>query len=150
MAQTLTRLLTHIVFSTKDRRPWIRTEIESELYRYTRGTLSNLHSPCIEVNGTEDHLHFLTSQDKNISVSQLLCEVKKSSSKWIKTRGRELRDFQWQDGYAAFSVNESHLERVRRYLARQKQHHRRMSFQEELLQLLTKHRVQYDQRYLWD
>jgi len=150
MAQTLTRLLTHIVFSTKDRRPWIRTEIESELYRYIRGTLSNLHSPCIEVNGTEDHLHFLTSQDKNIAVSQLLCEVKKSSSKWIKTKGRELRDFQWQDGYAAFSVSESHLERVRRYIARQKQHHKRMSFQDELLQLLNKHRVQYDERYLWD
>ncbi|HEY3128311.1 MAG TPA: transposase, partial [Acidobacteriota bacterium] len=69
---------------------------------------------------------------------------------WIKTKGRGLRDFQWQDGYAAFSVSESHLERVRRYIACQKQHHKRMSFQDELLQLLNKHRVQYDERYLWD
>jgi hypothetical protein len=87
---------------------------------------------------------------KNIAVSQLLCEVKKSSLKWIKTKGWEWRDFQWQDGYAAFSVSESHLERVRRNIAGQKQHHRRMSFQQELLQLLNKHRVQYDERYLWD
>ena len=106
--------------------------------------------PALKVNGSEDHLHFLTSLDKNIAVSQLLCEVKKSSSKWIKTKGREWRDFQWQDGYAAFSVSESHLERVRRYIARQKQHHKRMSFRDELLQLLKKHRVQYDERYLWD
>ncbi|HET7100036.1 MAG TPA: IS200/IS605 family transposase [Terriglobia bacterium] len=149
MAQTLVSLLVHVVFSTKERRPLITSEVEDELYRYVAGTLQNFASPCLAVGGTENHVHLLISQSKNIALSRLMEELKKSSSKWIKTKGTKLRRFGWQDGYGAFSIGESQVGIVKRYIARQKERHRKQTFEQELMALLQKYQIGYDERYLW-
>jgi putative transposase len=149
MAQTLVRTLVHLIFSTKDRCDLIRPEVETELHRYLAGIASNLDSPCLAVNGTSDHVHMLLAQSKNLALAQLVLDVKKGSSKWIKTKGVAFRNFHWQDGYAAFSVSPSKALEVQRYIAQQKEHHRRRSFQEELILFLRRHGVQYDERYIW-
>ena len=149
MAQTLVRVLVHLIFSTKDRADVIRPDVESELHAYLAGIANNLHSPCFAVNGTSDHVHMLVSQSKNLALAELVAEVKKGSSKWIKTKGAAFRRFHWQDGYAAFFVSQSNVAAVEAYIARQKEHHRRRSFQEELIQFLRKHGVEYDEHYIW-
>jgi putative transposase len=149
MAQTLVRVLVHLIFSTKDRANVILPDVESELHTYLAGIANKLDSPCLAVNGTRDHVHMLVSQSKNLALAKLLEEVKKGSSKWIKTKGAAFRTFHWQDGYAAFSVSQSKVTAVEAYIAGQKEHHRRKSFQEELIQFLRKHGVEYDERYIW-
>jgi len=149
MAQTLTSLLVHIIFSTKDRVKLIHNEDEEELYKYMCGILRNHDSPCLAINGTEDHVHLLISQSKNIALADLLEDLKKDSSKWIKTMGRDYRDFYWQGGYAAFSIGESGVEPLKRYIANQKEHHKKRTFQDELRALLKKYKVEYDERYIW-
>jgi putative transposase len=149
MSQTLTRLLVHIVFSTKGRVPTIPREAESDLYAYLGGIGRNLESPLIAAGGTEDHLHLLVSQSKNISLADLVMNLKKDSSKWLKRNGAG-REFDWQDGYGGFTIGESGVEALRRYFARQKEHHRKQSFKEEYLALLAKYKVKYDPRYIWD
>jgi len=149
MAQTLVRILVHLIFSTKDRANLIRPDVESELHTYLDGIANNLDSPCLAINGTSDHVHMLVSQTKNQALAKLVEEVKKGSSKWIKTKGAAFRTFHWQDGYTAFSVSQSKVAAVEAYIAGQKQHHRRRSFQEELIQFLRMHGVEYDERYIW-
>ena len=149
MAQTLVRMLVHLIFSTKDRANLIRPDVERELHAYLAGIANNLDSPCLAVNGTADHIHMLVSQSKNLALAKLVEEVKKVSSKWIKTKGTALRGFHWQDGYAAFSVSQSKAAVVEGYIAGQKEHHCKRSFQEELVQFLRKHGVEYDERYIW-
>jgi REP element-mobilizing transposase RayT len=149
MAQTLVCLRVHVVFSTKDRRPMITPEVEPELYAYLAGTIKNLDSRCLAAGGTSNHLHLLVSQSKNIALSRLMEEIKKSSSKWIKTKGTALRSFGWQDGYGAFTIGQSQVEALQRYIAGQKQRHKKQTFEEELVALLNKYGVQYDERYLW-
>jgi putative transposase len=149
MAQTLVRVLVHLIFSTKDRAPVIRPDIESELHAYLAGIANNLDSPCLAVNGTHDHVHMLLAQSKKLALAKLLEEVKKGSSKWIKTKGAAFQRFYWQDGYAAFSVSQSRVAAVEAYIAGQKEHHRKRTFQEELIQFLRKHGVEYDERYIW-
>ena len=102
------------------------------------------------INSVEDHVHILFSISKNIGISQIVKEVKTGSSKWIKTKGEAFRQFHWQSGYGAFSVTESHIDAVKKYIANQEEHHRKMTFQEEFVQLLKKHHIEYDERYLWD
>lgn len=150
MAQTLTSLMVHLVFSTKHRARLITPEIEPELYAYLGGIARN-HGACLMAAGGDgDHVHLLVSQSKNVALSVLLNELKKSSSKWIKTQGREFANFYWQEGYGAFSVGASQVPAVRAYLARQKEHHRKRTFQEELIEFLQKYGVEYDERYMWD
>ena len=149
MAQTLVRVLVHVIFSTKDRANLIRPDIESELHRYLARIANNLDSPCFAVNGTTDHVHMLLSRSKNVALADLVAEVKKGSSKWIKTNGAAFRSFHWQDGYAAFSVSPSKAAAVERYIAQQKEHHRKRSFQGELILFLRRHGVEYDERYIW-
>jgi REP element-mobilizing transposase RayT len=149
MAQTLVRILVHLIFSTKDRANLIRPDVESELHAYLAGIANNLDSRCLAVNGTADRVHMLVSQSKNLALAKLVEEVKKGSSKWIKTKGVAFRSFHWQDGYAAFSVSQSKAAAVEGYIARQKEHHRRRSFQEELILFLQRHGVKYDERYIW-
>jgi REP element-mobilizing transposase RayT len=150
MAQTLTSLLIHIVFSTKNRQHLLYPEIEANLFAYRGGILNNHNSRMLTAGGTTDHVHLLASQSKNIAVSDLLMHVKKDSSSWLKTQDRSLRNFHWQDGYAAFSVGSSEIVRVKRYIANQKEHHRKMTFQEELIQFLNEYGIEYDERYLWN
>jgi len=149
MAQTLVCLRVHVVFSTKDRRPTITPETEPELYAYMAGTAKNLESRCLAIGGTSNHVHLLISQSKNIALSRLMEEIKKSSSKWIKTKGAALRSFGWQDGYGAFTIGQSQVEALERYIAGQKERHKRQTFEKELVALLNKYQVEYDERYIW-
>jgi putative transposase len=149
MAQTLVSLLTHAVFSTKNREPFITSEIEPELFAYIGGILKNNGSRLLTAGGTSDHVHLLVSQSKNLALSSLMKDVKKDSSSWIKTKGSQFRNFHWQDGYGAFSVGAKEVGSVKRYIARQKEHHRKRSFQEEFIELLNEYGIEYDKRYLW-
>ena len=150
MAQTLVSLLVHLVFSTKDRVPLITPDVEPELFAYIGGILKNNESRLLAAGGTSDHVHLVVSQSKNLALSQLLKDVKKSSSSWIKTKGTSFRNFHWQDGYGAFSMGASEVPALKRYIATQKEHHRRRTFKEELLQLLEEYGIEYDERYLWN
>ncbi len=150
MAQTLVSLIVHVVFSTKNREPLITPEIEPELFAYIGGILKNKESRLLDAGGTPDHVHFLISQSKNIGLSSLMKDIKKDSSAWIKTKGSEFRNFHWQDGYGGFSVGKSDIPSLNKYLARQKEHHRKRSFQQELIQFLKEYGIEYDERYLWN
>jgi|ERR1043165_5615561 REP element-mobilizing transposase RayT len=149
MAQTLTSLLVHVIFSTKNREPFMSPEIEPELFAYIGGILKNHESSLLDAGGTADHVHLLISLSKNISLSALMKDVKKDSSSWIKTKGNRFRNFHWQDGYGAFSVGQSEVVRVKQYIDNQKEHHRKRSFREELIALLEEYGLEYDERYLW-
>jgi len=150
MAQTLVSLMAHVVFSTKNREPLITPEIEPELFAYVGGILKNNESRLLDAGGTADHVHLLISQSKNIALSFLMKDVKKDSSSWIKTKGREFRHFHWQDGYGAFSIGKSDIPDLKRYIGQQKEHHAKHSFQEELIQFLKDYGIEYDERYLWN
>lgn len=149
MAQTLVSVLVHVVFSTKDRRDLISPAIEKELFAYMAGILRKLECPCLAVNGTSNHIHFLIAQSKNIALSRVMEELKKSSSKWIKTKGENFKHFAWQQGYGAFSIGQSNIEALKNYIADQKKRHQKKSFESEFLEILKKYRVDYDARYIW-
>ncbi len=148
MPQSLANLLIHVIFSTKERRSFIADGVRTGLHGYMAGILKEIESPALIINSVSDHVHILCSVSKNIAVCKLAEEVKKSSSKWIKTQGVHL--FAWQNGYGAFSVSQSNADSVRHYIENQPEHHRKVNFQDEFRVFLEKHRVQYDERYVWD
>ncbi len=150
MPQSLACILVHIVFSTKHRQPLIKPEIETELFKYMSSIYREHKSPALALNGTDNHVHSLVSLAKTITLSKLIEEVKRSSSKWIKTKGEAYRNFYWQNGYGAFSISQSHVEALKRYIANQKEHHKRQTFQDEFRALLRRYGVEYDERYVWD
>ncbi len=150
MAQTLTSLLVHLVFSTKHRQRLITPEIEPDLFAYMGGIMRNNNSRLLTAGGTADHAHLLVSQSKNIALSELVMDVKKDSSSWLKTQDRTLRNFHWQDGYGGFSVGAAEVPRLKRYIGNHKEHHRKVTFQEELLRFLKEYEIEYDERYLWN
>ena len=149
MAQTLVSLMAHVIFSTKNREPFITPETEPELFAYIGGILKNHESRLLDAGGTADHVHLLISQSKNVSLSSLMKDVKKDSSAWIKTKGSAFRNFHWQDGYGAFSVGQSDRTELKKYIASQKEHHRKRTFQEELIAFFEEYGLAYDERYLW-
>ena len=149
MGQSLSHLLVHSVFSTKDRRPFLRCEeMRKEIYAYMAGILKNLECHPIKIGGVEDHVHILSSLSKNIAFSELIGRIKGSSSKRLKEKG--VHGFAWQNGYGAFSVSESNAEALIAYITNQAEHHRKFSFQEELRELLKRHRITFNERYVWD
>ncbi|HKS42582.1 MAG TPA: IS200/IS605 family transposase [Blastocatellia bacterium] len=150
MAQTLVNLLVHIIFSTKHRADLIEPEIEGELFAYMAGIVNNNKSKLIIAGGTKNHVHLLVSLGKTISLSELVGDIKRDSSKWLKTKNATFQGFYWQDGYGAFSVGQSQLERVKDYIARQKEKHATRSFEDEVRAFLKKYGVEYDERYIWD
>jgi REP element-mobilizing transposase RayT len=150
MPHSLAKVVLHIVFSTKHRAPFIRPEIEKELHAYQAAICRAQGSPALIINGAEDHVHILCRLSRTIAICDLLEEVKKRSSKWIKYKGKEYKDFAWQNGYWAASVGERGIERVRRYIANQKEHHRKKSFKQEHRETLGRHGVEFDERYVWD
>ncbi|MGI8566473.1 MAG: IS200/IS605 family transposase [Pyrinomonadaceae bacterium] len=150
MSQSLSSILVHLVFSTKAREPFIKPEVEAELHAYLSVVFRECHSPSLVVGGTSDHIHALFALSRTWTIADVVEEVKKSSSKWIKTKGREWRGFQWQAGYGAFSVGQSNLVAVKRYIATQREHHRRRTFQDEYRLMLRKYKIDYDERYVWD
>jgi REP element-mobilizing transposase RayT len=149
MAQTLTRLLVHIVFSTKERRNLIAPTVEPELHAYLGGICRNRDTPALAIGGTENHVHLLISLSKNIALSNLMMTLKKDSSKWIKANGSVFRDFHWQDGYGAFSIGESQVDALTDYIRGQKERHSTMTFEDELVALAERYGVTFDPRYLW-
>ena len=149
MPSTYSNLLYDIVFSTKDRERVITEEFKEELYRYMAGIAREDGGSLLEIGGIEDHVHLLAKFKPSIAVSDMLRLYKTNSSKWMREeKGRER--FGWQEGYAAFSVSESQVVTVRRYIRNQAAHHRRQSFQEEFVAMLERHGVEYDPRFLWD
>ena len=150
MPQSLSSILIHLIFSTKNRERFLTSEIDAELYPYLASIFKAMKSPALIINGTSDHVHTLFSLSRVVTIASLVEEVKTESSKWIKTKGREFRNFHWQSGYGAFSIGQSQLPTVKRYISRQKEHHRRVSFQDEYRNFLKLYEVDYDERYVWD
>jgi len=150
MPQSLSSILIHLIFSTKNREPFLSPEIDAELYPYIASIFKAMKSPALIIDGASDHLHTLLSLSRVVTVADLVEEVKTESSKWIKTKGREFRNFYWQNGYGAFSISQSQVPTVKRYIRRQKEHHRRITFQDEYRKFLAAYEVDYDERYVWD
>lgn len=150
MPQSLAAIYVHLVYSTKNRQPLIRSDIEEELRQYNAGILRNLESPMICSNGMADHIHILFRLGRKIALAELVEELKKGSSKWIKSKGTEFCEFYWQSGYGAFSIGQSGIEATKHYIAKQKEHHRKKTFQEEFRAFLAKYEIEYDERYVWD
>jgi len=150
MPQSLSSILVHLIFSTKNREPFISTAIEQELHPYMAKIFRELRSPSLTIGGTDDHVHILFSLGRTIEVAELVKEVKSESSKWIKSKGKEFENFYWQRGYGAFSIGQSQVTAVKRYIARQKVHHQRVTFQDEYRKFLKSYEIDYDERYVWD
>lgn len=150
MPQSLARLHIHLVFSTKNREPIITDVVRNSLHAYMATVLQNLGCHPVLINSVEDHVHLLFELARTVAVSQAVEDVKKSSSKWIKTQGPTFSKFAWQAGYGVFAVSESNVETVRKYIAGQREHHRTKTFQEEYRQFLERHRIAFDENYVWD
>ncbi|QDT68316.1 Transposase IS200 like protein [Planctomycetes bacterium MalM25] len=150
MAQSLANVIVHLVFSTKHRVPLIDASVEADLHAYLAGVAKHLDCQPHKIGGVEDHVHVACSLARTIAVADLVQELKQSSSKWIKIRSDACGSFAWQNGYGAFSVSQSHLEALRRYVATQREHHRQQTYQEEFRTLLERYRIDYDERYVWD
>jgi len=148
MSQSFVQIYVHIVFHTKDNVKLIREEIEDELFSYLGGILKNIKSIPLQIGGTSDHIHILCTLPKTMTPAELAEEVKKSSSKWIKTKGEHYRNFYWQDGYGGFSISKSAIDSVKEYILNQKKHHQKYSFMDEYRNLLKEYGISYDERYL--
>lgn len=149
MAHTYTIILIHALFSTKDRQPWLDAAIKGEVFSYLGGVVNELGGQSLLVNGPSDHVHLLFILPPALCIADLMEKAKASSSGWVKRRWRNHRHFGWQTGYTAFSVSKSQMGAVQRYIENQEEHHRRMSFQEEVLAFLTKQGIPYDPRYVF-
>jgi REP element-mobilizing transposase RayT len=150
MPQSLSSVLIHLVFSTKNREPFITPEIESELHPYIATIFRDHNSPSLAIDGTTDHIHLLFALGRTITVAKLVEEVKTGSSKWIKTKGHTLKNFHWQRGYGAFSIGQSNVATLKSYIRNQKEHHRRVTFQDEYRNFLKRYEIEFDERYVWD
>lgn len=148
MSHTYSLLLYHIVFSTKERRPTITPALEADLHAYLGGIVREIGGRPLAVGGVADHVHLLAQLPPRIAPADAARVIKTNSSKWVHEQKNDPR-FQWQDGYAAFSVSESGRDRVIRYIQGQADHHRKQTFQEELIELLERHKIEYDPRYFW-
>ena len=150
MPQSLNKVILHVVFSTKNREPWIDAAVRSRVHAYFATICRDLGSEALSVGGVADHVHVVTTLPQTLSQAHLIEELKKPSSKWIKTLETRYRRFSWQRGYGAFSVSPSQLGGVLEYVQRQEEHHRARTFQEEYRELLRKHHIEFDERYVWD
>jgi REP element-mobilizing transposase RayT len=150
MPQSLCKLLAHIVFSTKHRADLITPEIENELFGYIHGIIENNQAKLMIANGTANHIHLLVSLPKKIDLPELIGDIKRSSSSWIKEQDSCFADFYWQKGYGAFSVGQSQVETVVNYIKRQKEHHAKQDFQDEYRSFLQQCQIEFDERYVWD
>lgn len=150
MPQSLAKNLIHLVFSTKERRPVLEDGVREELHRYACGILSDLESPALAINSVADHVHVLFNLHRTKALADVVMELKRGTSKWIKTKAAQFALFQWQNGYGAFSISQSAVAEVSEYIRDQAEHHRKMSFQDEFRRLLQRYEIQFDERYVWD
>jgi len=150
MPQSLSFLLIHIVFSTKDRAPLLNPEIRPKLHSYLATVTRNAGCECYRVGGIADHVHLAIRLSRTKTIAELIEELKTSSSKWLKTHSSSLTHFAWQSGYGAFSVGPSDLEALRKYIDDQEEHHQICTFQEEYSAFLKRYGVEFDERYVWN
>jgi REP-associated tyrosine transposase len=150
MAQSLSKVLLHIIFSTKNREPWLDSNVRPRMHAYLATICRDAGADFVRVGGVSDHVHIVTTLARTLSQAQLIEEIKKASSKWVKALDARYRGFFWQRGYAAFSVSSSQLDSVLEYVNKQQEHHRTRTFQEEYRELLRKHGVDFDERFVWD
>ena len=151
MSQSLAQIYLHITYSTAGRRPFLRDgRLREETHGYLVGVCRKQESPSLVVGGPEDHVHVLCRLSRRLSVADLVRELKRDSSKWIKNQSASPRDFHWQGGYGAFSISPSHVDALREYIATQMEHHRHESFQDEFRRFCKKYEVEIDERYVWD
>jgi putative transposase len=150
MPQSLSSVLVHLIFSTKNREPFITSQIETELYPYMATIFRGQKSPTLAIGSVYDHLHVLFSLARVVRIAELVEAVKTDTSKWIKTKGQSFRNFHWQKGYGAFSVGQSEVPVIKNYIQDQKEHHRWVTFQEEYRKYLKTYSIPYDERYVWD
>jgi REP element-mobilizing transposase RayT len=149
MSQSLSFLLVHVVFSTKDRKPWITEAIRPELHAYMAAVAGGGENYCFRVGGIDDHVHIALLLARNATVAKVVETIKVASSKWIKSNGSEFKKFAWQTGYAAFSVGPSDRAALLRYIEGQAAHHVRRDFKAEMRALFTKYGVAFDERFVW-
>jgi putative transposase len=149
MAHTFANLLTHVIFSTKNRQPLLTPDLRADLLAYMGGIVRNIHGKLIDSNARLDHVHCLLSLPPALAVAEALRVIKSNSSLWVHETAHRAA-FAWQAGYGAFSVNQSNLPAVVKYIRDQEQHHRKISFQEEFVAFLKAHRIPYDERYIWE
>ncbi len=150
MSHSYTNLMLHIVFATKYRTPFLRDRIiRSQMHAYIGGTCNKLGCQSLIVNGVADHIHILCCLSRTITVADLLEEIKRPSSKWVKTKGFLLSKFAWQTGYAAFSVGRTEVDRIRAYIANQEKHHGNIDFKQEYIRLLQANNIKYDENSIW-
>jgi REP element-mobilizing transposase RayT len=151
MPQSLAQIYLHLVFSTKNREPFLKDpDLRAQMYAYLGGVCRNLECPALIVGGAQDHAHLLCRYSKNITVANLLRDLKRSSSLWVKEQSSKSRVFYWQGGYGVFSISPSHIPSLTAYIRDQETHHLKMSFQEEFRKLCRKYGVEIDERYVWD
>ena len=155
MSQSLSNVMLHLVYSTKNRVALLTDEcLQKELYAYTSTVLKSLDCQSIIIGGVSDHIHILFVMSRTKSISDVIKHVKKETSKWLKTRSTDygliLSKFSWQSGYGIFSVSASQKSKVINYIRTQKQHHKTLSFKNEIITFYKKHEIKYDERYLWD
>ncbi|MEX1027657.1 MAG: IS200/IS605 family transposase [Candidatus Paceibacterota bacterium] len=151
MSQSLTQIYVHLVFSTKHRELLLKDKnLREQMHAYLAGGCKNLDSASLIVGGVEDHVHILFRQSKNHALKTVVGELKRESSKWIKTQSPRLSTFYWQKGYGAFSISPSHISALKQYIANQEEHHRKETFQDEFRRLCAEHGLEIDERYVWE
>lgn len=150
MPQSLSKVYVHLVFSTKHQMEIIDPHIEQELYPYMSKICRECDSPCLTINSVPNHIHLLILLSRKVTISQVVEKIKKTSSKWIKTKGSKYQHFYWQNGYGAFSISQSHINIVKKYIANQKIHHQKTNFKDEYRKLLNKFEIEFDEKYVWD
>jgi REP element-mobilizing transposase RayT len=150
MPQSLSHVLVHLIFSTKDRRPFLNDTIRVEMNTYLASVLNSSDNICVRIGGVADHVHIALFIARTESIAKIMERLKVSSSKWIKTKGPEFSRFSWQRGYAAFSVSPSDLTALVEYIDAQATHHQRRDFQAEMRAMFAKYGVEFDEKYVWD
>lgn len=151
MSQSLAQIYVHIVFSTKNREPFLTDRaFRQRLHAYLKGICENQGSPSLRIGGVEDHVHILCRLSKTLDVSTLVRELKRDSPKWVKENDPRLAEFHWQNGYGAFSVSPGHIDALINYIIAQEEHHRHETFQDEFRRLCKKYGIEIDERYCWD
>ena len=148
MPQSLAKVYIHIVFSTKHNRPYITNEVQKELHSYMVGTISKLGSYTNEIYANPDHIHILCNLTRTTIIAEFVSKIKTSSSKWIKSKG--VRNFSWQDGYGIFSVSASKIDVVKKYILNQQEHHKTLTFKDELRSFFKEYGIDFDERFVWD
>jgi len=150
MSQSLSKILVHIIFSTKDRFPFLAdSDTRSQMHAYMATVFKEYDSPCLLVGGVADHVHTLCFLSRNYAISEIIKKAKQNSSKWIKTNGGIYTKFHWQKGYGGFSMSQSQVAQVKNYILNQTNHHRRVTFQDEFRKFLKRYEVPYNERYVW-